>query len=350
MKTLKIIFISLAIFLVSCKTSQETLVSKNYDETICKLSSKAQKRKLNDKQLNLLTDSYHQANEDDHQRIISLKKSGQPDIWIEIYQRLNNIKDRQDKIEILSEDIKKQINFKSLNLNNEISKSKEKAELYICAKVNSLLKSKDNHSINEAQSLVNQLYQINPNNKNIEDLRIQLAILPAERIFFRVATPIELHLPKDLAQNILDFDDNTIYGVPFDIVYNKNIKYDIMIRIMIDEKNISPEKIDAVTFEEKNNNFKAIVTDKTMSKSATIKGKIQIVDVKNDEILISTPYDVSSTFHYHYAEVQGDKDACSEYTLQLLNNKVIDFPSDNSLLTAASKELNNIIKAYYQKK
>ena len=33
---------------------EETLVSKNYDETICKLSSKAQKRKLNDKQLRLL--------------------------------------------------------------------------------------------------------------------------------------------------------------------------------------------------------------------------------------------------------------------------------------------------------
>jgi hypothetical protein len=118
---------------------------------------------------------------------------------------------------------------------------------------------------------------------------------------------------------------------------------------MVDEKSISPERIDAVTFEEKKDNISAVVTDKTMTKSATLKGKIQIIDVKNDEILINTPYFVTSTFRYQYAEVSGDKSACTEETLLLLNRQVIDFPSDESLLKDASSKLNQLLKSHYLK-
>ena len=118
---------------------------------------------------------------------------------------------------------------------------------------------------------------------------------------------------------------------------------------MIDEKTVSPERIETVTFEEKKDNFKAVVTDKTMTKSATLKGKIQIIDVKNDEILISTPYQATSTFLYQYAEVSGDSTACSEKTLQLSNKQLIDFPDDKSLLEDASRELNKVLKSHYLK-
>lgn len=338
------------ISLLSCKTSQNLHDSNDYDKTINKLATKAQKGKLNEKQYDMLAISYHQANENDHKRIIELKRSGQPEIWIEINQKLININNRQNKIDNLSEEIKKQINFKKLNLDSEINSSKEKAELYICAKVNLLLKNINEENYQEAQLLINQLYKINPKSKNIEDLRLKSVILPSKRILFRVATPIELYLPQELVKIILDFDDSTIYGIPFDVVPDKKADYDLMIRIMIDEKIVSPERVETMTFEEKNDNHKAVVTYKTLLKSATLKGKIQIIDVENDEILINTPYDATSTFHHQYAEVSGDELACSEQTLQLLNNEIIDFPSDESLLKAAGKELNYIIRSHYQEK
>ncbi len=350
MKTYKILFVCLLISLLSCKTTQNLHNSNDYDRTINKLATKAQRGKLDEKQCNLLAIAYHQANENDHKRIMELKQGGQPEIWIEINQRLININDRQNKIDNLSEEIKKQINFKKLNLDSEINNSKEKAELYICAKVNLLLKDINEENYQETQYLINQLCKINPGSRNIEDLRLKSVILPSKRIVFRVATPIELHLPQEFAKIILDFDDNTIYGIPFDVVPDKKADYDLMIRIMIDEKIISPERVNAVTFVEEKENIKAVVTDKSMLKSATLKGKIQIIDVKNDEILINTPYDVTSTFHHQYVEVSGDKEACSEQTLQLLNNEVIDFPSDESLFKAAGKELNHIIKSHYQGK
>lgn len=347
MKTLKVILFCVIIFTLSCKSSYNLHKPTDYDKTIEKLASK---RKLNENQCTLLATSYHQANENDHKRIMELKKDGQADMWIEINQRLINIEKRQDKVRNLSDEIKDKINFKELNLKNEINNSREKAELYICAKVNVLLREINEENLKEAQLLISQLSNINPQSKNIGELKLKSVILQSKQILFRVATPIELYLPQEFAKIILDFDNETIYGIPFDVVPDKNTEYDLMIRIMIDEKIVSPERVDAVTFVEEKDNLKAVVTDKTMSKHATLKGKIQVIDVENDEIIINTPYNVTSTFRHQYAEISGDKSACSERTLQLLESKVIDFPSNESLLKGAAKELNSVLKNHYQVK
>lgn len=349
MKAIRFIILSLSI-LVSYNAHTQSQYYSELDKTIDKLIPKAKKNKLSEKDLQQLSISYHQANENDHKRIMELKSSGQADIWIEIYFRTSNINNRQNKIMPLPDKTKCAINFKALNLDNEISSSREKAELYICAKNNLLFKNPTPENITEASALTSALQKINPHNNNLDGFRIKLAVLPSEHILFRVATPIELYLPQDLAKTILDFNESTIYGIPFDVVENKGTDYDLMIRVMIDEKHISPEKVESVTFEEKKDNFKVTVTDKTMIKSATLKGKIQIIDVENDDILINTPYDISSTFSHQYAEISGDKEACSEHTLQLLSSEVIDFPSDESLLKAVANDLNSILKSYYQKK
>lgn len=348
MKTLKLIAFCIIIFLSYNVNAQYFTTEHNSDFN--KLLPKAQKDKLNEKKLAVFSNSYHQANEEDYKRIIELKQSGQADIWIEIYFRTKNINDRQKQVENLSEEIKKQINFKKLNLDSEINNSKEKAELYICAKVNVLLREINEENLKEAQLLISQLSNINPQSKNIGELKLKSVILQSKQILFRVATPIELYLPQEFAKIILDFDDETMYGIPFDVVPDKNTEYDLMIRIMIDEKIVSPERVDAVTFVEEKDNLKAVVTDRTMSKHATLKGKIQVIDVENDEIIINTPYNVTSTFRHQYAEISGDKSACSEHTLQFLESKVIDFPSNESLLKGAAKELNSVLKNHYQVK
>lgn len=349
MKTLKLIIFTLLFSVTTYVNAQEAKSTDELDKTIENLIPKAKKNKLSEKQLQSFTTAYHEANEIDHKCIMRLKESGQADIWIEIYHRLTSIEQRQNKVNALPDNIKSAMNFRLLKLENEINNSRGKAELYLCAKANALLKTPNNENIKEAQRLIYQLIKINPQNKNIDELMVKSVILPYKHIIFRVATPIEMHLPQDIAKLILDFDDDTIYNIPFDVVQNKDTKYDLMIRIMIDQKIISPEKIETITFEETKDNFKAVVTDKTMTKSAALKGKIQIIDVKNDEILINTPYNIASTFRHQYAEVSGNTQACTEYTLQLLNNEVIDFPTDDALLKGAARELNSAIKNIFQK-
>lgn len=348
MKALKSIILCLTILISYNIYSQEANTAE-LDKNIDKLIPKAKKNKLNEKQTISLMQSYHQANEQDFKRIMELKASGQPDIWMEIYDKSVSIDERQKKVEVLPDKVKSAINFKSLNLDNEITNAREKAELYICAKANLLYKDINEENLGEARKLIRQLHKINPQSKNIDELMLKSVILPSKQIIVRVATPTELQVTQNYAKIILDFDNNTVYGRPFDAVPDKDKDYDLMIRIMIEETIISPERIESVTFEEKKDNARAIVTDKTMIKSATLKGKIQIIDVENDEIMINTPYNVSSTFRHQYAEASGNTSACTEYTIELLKRKHIDFPTDNSLLEAAARELNLSLKNIFQK-
>ena len=348
MKALKSIILCLTI-LISYNIYSQEVNTAELDKNIDKLIPKAKKNKLNEKQTISLMQSYHQANEQDFKRIMELKASGQPDIWMEIYDKSVSIDERQKKVDVLPNKVKSAINFKSLNLDNEITNAREKAELYICAKANLLYKDINEENLGEARKLIRQLYKINPQSKNIDELMLKSVILPSKQIIVRVATPTELQVTQNYAKIILDFDNNTVYGRPFDAVPDKDKDYDLMIRIMIEETIISPERIESVTFEEKKDNARAIVTDKTMIKSATLKGKIQIIDVENDEIMINTPYNVSSTFRHQYAETSGNTSACTEYTIELLKRKHIDFPTDNSLLEAAARELNLSLKNIFQK-
>lgn len=349
MKIFKISFLCSLLILVSCSTNKKLYESKEYDKIIAKLSNKVHNNSIDNSDLEILTQSYHQANQDDFTRIMELKKSGQPDIWLEIFNKTNNINKRQDKVDKFSKEIKVAMNYKRLDLDEELASSKIKAETYLNAKANLLLKEPNENNIKEAEILINQLHRLNPKNQNIEDLRLRLVISNAKRIIFRIATPTELYFPDDFAKLALDFDDNTIYNVPFDIVPIDSVTYDLMIRVMINEKKITPERIDAVTFEEKSGDKIAKVTDKTMSKTATIIGEIELIDVKNKDIIIKTPFDISSTFRYNYAIFEGDKGACSEQTLALLNNKAIDFPQDNALLKDVARKLNEALKSHYQK-
>lgn len=350
MKILKLLFLFISLSLMSCSVTKSAYKSGDYDTVVDKMTEKASKSALDAEQVEILAASYHQANENDFKRIMELKMSGQPDIWLEIYQRTVSIDKRQKKMKPLSDELKNAIAFKPLDLDAEIVNAKSKAETFLSAKANHLLKEPVEENVRQAEVLVNQLYKLNSTNRNLDDLRLKLVILPSERILFRVATPVDLNMPEDFAKLALDFDDNTIYGVPFDIVPIDGTQYDLMIRIMIEERKVTPDRIDAVTFKENNGGFIAEVTDKSMTKSAMIKGQIEFVDMKNEKILLCTPFDVTSKFVHHYAEVSGDKRACSEHTMQLMNQKAVDFPSDMSLLRDTARKLNAIIKEHYQKK
>lgn len=349
MKALKLIIFTLLFSMTTCLCAQENQSTKELDKTIDKLIPKAKKNRLNDKQLQSLTIAYHSANEIDHKNIMKLKESGQPEIWIEIYHRLNSIDKRQNKIKVLPNAVKSGMNFKQLNLENEIKNSREKAELFIYAKTNFLLNNINEENLKEANLLVKQLRHINPQNSNIDELMIKLAVMPHECIIFNIITSKELHLPDDFAQLALNFDINTIYGVPFDIAPDDNKNYDLMINVVIDDKLFSPKYTKITTYEEKKDDLVAKVSDYTISKSAHILGKIEIIDVKKRHVLVNIPLDINSYFKQNLTKVEGNTDACSEETLLLLNQEVVDFPSDNSLLKGVARELNNTLKNIFQK-
>lgn len=246
--------------------------------------------------------AYHQANQADHERIQELKATGSPEVWPEIFERYCSIKGRSDEMAQFPPEVKRSLNYRPLDLDDEISGARNKAEAYLAAKANQVLGS-PSPDLDEADRLIRHLERVNCDNTQINDLKL-----------------------KSLAKRHGDISR--------------------LMHIEVFERQVGPNRDETVSFKETQGGLTATVTDHQLSKTATIKGKVNFIDPKSRRMLLSMPYEVSSKFEHSYTTVEGPQSACSAQTLERLQQKPIPFPTDESLVNDARNQLVDLI---YQK-
>lgn len=246
--------------------------------------------------------AYHAANQADHERIMALKSSGSPDVWPEIFERYCSIKGRSDEMAHFPKEVRQRLSYTPIDLNDEITLSRNKAEAYLTAKVNQLL-NETTPDLDQADRLIKHLERINCNNTQLDGFKL-----------------------KSMAKRYGDLSR--------------------LMHIEVFERQVSPNRDESVSFKEFQNGLTATVTDHKLSKSASLKGKVNFIDPKSKRMLLSLPYEVSSKFEHTYSTVIGPQEACSEQTLENLKQKPVPFPTDESLIQDARQQVVNLI---YQK-
>ena len=246
--------------------------------------------------------AYHQANQADHERIMELKNTGSPDVWPEIFERYCSIKGRSDEMAQFPAEVRRSLNYRPLDLDDEITAARNKAEAYLAAKANQVLSS-SSPNLDEADRLIRHLERVNCDNTQINDLKL-----------------------KSLARHYGDISR--------------------LMHIEVFDRQVGPNRDETVSFKESQNGLTATVTDHQLSKTATIKGKVNFIDPRSRRMLLSMPYEVSSKFEQSYTTVEGPQSACSAQTLERLKQKPVPFPTDESLLNDAKNQLVDLI---YQK-
>ena len=137
---------------------------------------------------------------------------------------------------------------------------------------------------------------------------------------------------------------------------------------VVKEVNISPVKLDEVTFKETNGSKTVEVTDYSQNKSVKVSGNIicfcSSCSICSDEPMFSVPFEVTSTFKNDYTTIKGDREACSAETLSRLDSHPVPcsaetlsrldshpvpVPTDESMLLDAAKKLNDLIAAELRK-
>lgn len=246
--------------------------------------------------------AYHQANQADHERIQELKASGKPEIWPEVFERYCSIKGRSDEMASFPKEVKRSLNYMPLDLDDEMTQARNKAEAYLTAKISQTLDG-ETPDVDLADKFIWDLERINCNNTQINDFKL-----------------------KSLAKRYGDLSR--------------------LMRLETSYQYATPNRDEAVTFKETNNGLTATVTDHNLSKSATIKGEVLFVNPRNKRILFTYPYEVTSNFSYTYTSVEGSRDACSTQTLERLKQPAVPFPTDESMIEDATRQLMDIL---YQK-
>ena len=290
---------------------------------------------MNAKRINYVAASYHKANQADHERIQTLKATGQPDVWPEIYQRYCSMKGRNDAWSCFPNKVKRGMNYVKLDLDDDIMAARNKAEVFLVAKAGQLLGTGSKADAAQAENYIIQLAHTNNDNPNLLNLRKKQALVASDEVTLGIND--KLQLTDDVVYAIFDFDEGEI---PFNV--ERTRRQSAMVYVDIDEVALSPIRLDEVTFKEEKDGKTAQVTDYTQLKTATLKGHIDYRDAES-RYLGTVPFEAKSTFKHDYTIVRGDLTACSEETLRRLGGQSVPIPTDESLLLDAAKQLNDLI-------
>lgn len=280
----------------SCNTTRKLFEAGEYDQVIQKEAPKVCAGRTDTNRIGLIAASYHRANQADHERIQALKATGQPEVWLEIYERFCSMKGRNQALACFPRRVKNDIQYTTLHLDEELKAAQNKAEAYLTAKVNQNLDGSD-PDLEETDRMIRRLQELNPDNSRLNEFKV-----------------------RSLAKRYGDLSR--------------------LMHIEVLERQVSPNRDETVTFKESGNGLTATVTDHTLSKTATLKGKVRFIDPKSKRMLLAVPFDVSSKFNAAYTTVEGPQEACSEQTQERLRQAPVPFPTDESLVEDAVRQLN----------
>lgn len=364
----------------SCNSTQKAISHGNYDYSINKSVEKLRKSNKKDKYILSLEEAYNKANERDLNRIVFLKKEGNPANWHQIYDLYNTLNRRQNKVRpvtplfIVEQNRRAEIHFDDYS--DDIIAAKTKTAEYYYAKGEQLLASNDKHNARQAYEQFIMVKGFMGTFRDV-DARIQQARhLGTNNVLVHVRTDAGMLLPTEFRRELesislnglnrewLNYTRTPQTGIDYD--------YDVVINLtMID---VSPESIKEKHFREQKDivdgkvnlrdeegNFivdslgNKIQVDNHVTvycdvievqqhKAARVSGTVDYFDKRTKERLDSNPITSDAFFDYSYAVVSGNANAMSKRVKRLACLQPAPFPNDFELLMQASETLKGAVK------
>ena len=345
MRYLRLIpIVLLAALLASCNTTKRLYEAKEYDQVIQRLAPEICHGDRNVNRINMVAASYHKANQADHERIQALKASGQPDVWPEIYQRYCSMKGRNDALRCFPSMVKNGMNYMKLDLDEDLMVARNHAEAFLVAKANQLLSTGTKADALEAEHYVDQLRRTNKENSNLPELQKKCLLHTADRVLLAIENQDERPLLRDFVNTLLNFDAGEL---PDNVVCapkrTHRRPYDAEMLVVVKDIQVTPDRLEEVTFKENKGSRTVEVTDHSQNKTVAVSGTIKYYDASGRRSLASVPFEVKSTFKNEYTTIKGDREACSAETLSRLNSHPVPVPTDESMLLDAAKKLNDLL-------
>ncbi|MDA3944303.1 MAG: hypothetical protein PF694_12280 [Bacteroidetes bacterium] len=342
---IKMFSLVLLAFVIGCSSPQKLMEQQRYDEAILKSSERINAGSENKKNLLIFQEAYHTANQKDHDRIIQLKASGEPDIWPAVYWHYAAIQKRIVMAQKLPEAQRKKLDLPGMTVEDELNAAKNKATHFLFASATMLLEKGGKAAALEAFNELSELQRIHKNYPGLDAAMRKALLQSADNILIGFRNNTSHNLPAGFADKVLDFKFEALKEAypTIDLQPQAGKRYDYQLVIQLDEIIISPEKREEVRFVEKNNQTEARITDFSLEKSATLIGQLRFIYKAEDRLVYSAPFNVSSVFKYNFARAAGDEKAFSSSTADLVKKPALPFPADGSLVNDAAINLQQTV-------
>ncbi|MGJ8743189.1 hypothetical protein [Polaribacter sp.] len=384
----KILQLTAALFLLfscsSVKSTQEAINNGNYNEAINVAIAKLKKNKTkkgNQPYVLMLEEAFAKATSKDLASINFLKKENNPENTESIFVLYENLKNRQEIIKpLLPLTITKQNRNASFQFNDyddEIIVNKNQLSDFLYTKAKKLIAADTKFDYRSAYNDLEYLDKINPNFKDVSNLLNIAHQKGLDYVIVSMKNETEKVIPKRLETDLLNFDT---YGLnDLWTVYhgrkNPLIDYDFGLELNLRNITVSPEQIkekEIIKEEKIVDGFTYLLDDKgnlvldkegnkikvdkyvnvrcqlyqfTQFKSAKVVGQVKFIDLYENQILQTYPIETEFVFQHMYANYKGDKRALDKSYLDLINLRVVAFPSNEQMIYDTGEDLKLRLKS-----
>ena len=381
----KLLLLSVVLLLlIACNTKKQVEVavnSGNYDRAINTALDKLRKNK--DKKRNydyaiMLQDAYYKVVERDLENIAHLKKDQNPETFRNIYELYLDLDARQEAIKpILPLNVNgKNIRFTFNDYSNDIISSKTQLADYLYEKGLNLLESDDKQTIRQAYSELSYLERISPNYENTRDLLSEAHERGKDRILVSILNNTQQVIPQRLEAELLNFDTYGLNKFWSEYHANKvpNLNYDYAMHLNLKQIDVSPERVNQREFlrekevvdgweyeKDRNGNvvkdslgndikYEKIIKvrgrlyETIQTKSAQVIADVVYIDAQSNQPVDTFTIDSGFVFEHIFARYKGDKRALNKEDMQLINNRLLPFPSNEQMVFDTGEDLKLQLK------
>lgn len=328
----------------------------------------------------LLETAFAKAVEQDQIVLNRLESDPNPNTLESIYQILDNMQHRQDKIRpLLPLKINKTGSHAQFNIQDystKIVQARTKLSEFLLNRARLGLDQANKLQARQLFDDLQYLQSINPDYRDAAALSNRALELGTDYILVSLANNTQQIIPQRLEDELLNF---STYGLNdrWTVYHNNsidNLDYDYDLNIEFMNINISPEQVlqkelhkeqqvkdgfeyelddrgnvrkDSLGNDIKRDKFKlvkAIITQNTQFKEVSIDANLLLIDRISGQQIDRFPIASSFVFEYIYGSVQGDRRAIDRDYLQTLNPRAIPFPTNEQMVYDAGEDLKLKVK------
>ena len=373
-------FLFLLLIIVSgCTSSKKQFQKGNYDTAIEKAVKKLRKDPGDAGQIDILSQSYRIANEQDNERIRFLKMEGRPDSWDNIYLVYKALSDRQSLVRTVAPLYKngKSVDFPYADYLPEMIAAKRKAADFYYAHGIELMKNGLKESYRQAHAEFLRAKQYIVDYEGIDNKIQEARSLGMNRVFISLHNSSILRFTKEFEQDLLALDLpalNSEWVEYYTQDLNSNIQYDYYINVNIrnvtvsDNKTIQRDSVikrnvedgfsysldrkgnvmkDSLGNDIKLKKYKTLqcaLVETVQSKLCRIDGDIEVIRMNPEKVLKKDPIGARSDFEHISSRALGDIQALDSKQLERTKTSLASFPSDNEMVMRCSAKLKMVIR------
>lgn len=379
---LPLIFIFI-IILSGCGSSKKQLQRGNYDAAIDRAVRELRRNPRDEKQADILSQSYRVANDLDNERVRMLKMEGRANAWDEIYLIYKALNDRQTLVKTVTPlNLKgRTIDFPYVDYLPEMVSAKRKAAEFYYAHGNELMKADLKDSYRQAFAEFIRAKEYVGDYENIDQKISDAKYLGMSRVLISIQNNSIIKFPPEFEQDLLALDlpslnsewveyhtQNLGGDIQYDYFINVNIKNivvspdqqfqrDSVIKREIEDGfsyvldkngNVMKDTLGNDIKQKKYKTVQCALVETIQSKACQITGDVEVIQLSPAKTVKKDPVGAESVFENISSRALGDIQALNPQQLERTKTSILPFPSDIEMVLRCSESLKMAIRGAIQ--